>query len=243
MNNSEKTVLVTGASRGIGRAIALAAAGAGYKVLAHYNRSEKEALSLRDEISQKGGNVELIKFDVSAREDSRTQLEAWLSAHEAPWGIVLNAGVNADNTFPALSDNDWDKVIHTNLDGLYNVVKPLFMPLARKRRGRIVTIASVSGIMGNRGQVNYSASKAGVIGASKALALELGSRSITVNCVAPGLIDTAMAKTAPLDTVLPMIPLRRIGRPEEVAALVVFLLSEEAGYITRQVISINGGLV
>ncbi|MDR1575306.1 MAG: 3-oxoacyl-ACP reductase FabG [Treponema sp.] len=237
----EKRVLITGADRGIGRAIALAACEAGYAVTAHYHRNGDAAKSLRDTVSAKGGSIELIQFDIANRDECREKLAA-LTEHEAYWGIVCNAGINADNAFPALSGEDWDSVIHTNLDGFYNVLHPLIMPLCRKKRGRIITIASVSGIIGNRGQVNYSASKAGIIGATKALAMELASRSITVNCIAPGVIETDMIRDAPLDIILPLIPLGRPGKTEEVAALAVFLLSAEASYITRQVISVDGGL-
>ncbi|MFP3042901.1 3-oxoacyl-ACP reductase FabG [Treponema primitia] len=240
---SEKQVLVTGASRGIGRAIALAAAEAGYRVIAHYNRGEDEARSLREEILSRGGDAEILGFDIANREDCREKLESLTESGGALWGIVCNAGIHADNAFPALSDENWDSVIHTNLDGFYNVLHPLVMPLCRKKQGRIITIASVSGIMGNRGQVNYSASKAGIIGATKALAVELASRSITVNCIAPGIIDTEMIRDAPLDRILPTIPMGRVGQPGEVAALAVFLLSDAASYITRQVISVNGGLI
>ncbi|MDR1932598.1 MAG: 3-oxoacyl-ACP reductase FabG [Spirochaetales bacterium] len=240
---NEKRVLVTGASRGIGRAIALAVSQAGYTVIAHYNTGEKAAKELQDEILAKGGRAELIRFDISERAGCQTQLAAYSEAHGALWGIVCNAGICADGAFPALTSKDWDSVIHTNLDGFYNVLFPLVMPLCRKKQGRIITIASVSGIIGNRGQVNYSAAKAGIIGATKALAVELASRSITVNCIAPGVIETDMIQGAPLDMILPSIPMGRIGKPEEVASVVVFLLSNAASYITRQVISVNGGLI
>jgi 3-oxoacyl-[acyl-carrier protein] reductase len=239
----DKRVLVTGASRGIGRAIALAAAEAGYHITAHYNKGKEQAESLEKEIFQKGGKAELIKFDVSDRQECRETLEKWTEKNGAFWGIICNAGVSADDAFPALSAEKWDLVLRTNLDGFYNVLFPLIMPLCRKKKGRIITVSSVSGIAGNRGQVNYSASKAGIIGATKALAVELASRSITVNCIAPGVIETDMSREAPLETILPSIPMDRIGRPEEVASLAVFLLSEQASYITRQVISVNGGMI
>jgi 3-oxoacyl-[acyl-carrier protein] reductase len=243
MGKTDRRVLITGAGRGIGRAIALAAADAGYGVIAHYHRGETGAQSLREAIQAKGGEIELLRFDISCREESREQLEAYTAANGALWGIICNAGICRDNAFPALSSDDWDGVIRTNLDGFYNVLHPLVMPLCRKKQGRIITIASVSGLAGNRGQVNYSASKGGIIGASKALAVELASRSITVNCIAPGIIETDMIQGAPLDMILPSIPMGRIGKPEEVAALAVFLLSDAASYITRQVISVNGGLI
>ncbi|MDR2211829.1 MAG: 3-oxoacyl-ACP reductase FabG [Spirochaetaceae bacterium] len=238
-----KQVLVTGAGRGIGRAIALAVSAAGYKVTAHYHRSKEAALSLAEEIKARGSEIELLNFDISDREESRRVLEDYTERRGALWGIICNAGICEDNAFPALSGENWDRVLRTNLDGFFNVIHPLIMPICRKKQGRIITIASVAGIIGNRGQVNYSASKAGIIGATKALAVELASRSITVNCIAPGLIETGMIKDAPMDMILPSIPMGRPGTSEEVAALAVFLLSEGASYITRQVISVNGGLI
>ena len=241
--NNEKKVLITGSSGGIGRAIALAVAKEGYEIVAHYNSGKEKAESLKAEIEAAGGKCTLIQFNISDREDCRTKLEQWSEENGAFWGIVLNAGICRDNAFPALSDENWDDVLHTNLDGFYNVLKPLVMPLCRKKRGRIITISSVSGVMGNRGQVNYSASKAGIIGATKALAIELASRKITVNCIAPGFIETEMIKDAPVEHILPTIPMGRAGKPEEVASLAVYLLSEGASYITRQVISVNGGII
>lgn len=241
--NTEKKVLVTGASGGIGRAIALAAAGEGYEIIAHYNKGREKAENLKAEIEAAGGKCSLLQFNISDRADCTAKLEKWTEENGAFWGIVLNAGICRDNAFPALSDENWDDVIHTNLDGFYNVLKPLVMPLCRKKRGRIITISSVSGVMGNRGQTNYSASKAGLIGATKALAVELASRKITVNCIAPGFIETEMIKDAPVEHILPTIPMGRAGKAEEVASLAVFLLGEGASYITRQVIGVNGGII
>ena len=243
---NDKKVLVTGASGGIGKAVALAVAATGNYVICHYKRNKNKAEDVLAAIKQNGGDGELIQFDISDREDCRTKLSALTEKHGALWGIINNAGITKDNTFVALSGDDWDSVVHTNLDSFYNVLQPLVLPIAsrkNKRGGRIITIASVSGVMGNRGQTNYSASKAGIIGATKALAVELASRAITVNCIAPGVIETDMINGAPLDIILESIPMKRVGKPEEVAALAVFLLSEQAGYITRQVISVNGGIV
>ena len=242
MENTGKKVLVTGASGGIGRAIALAAAKSGYEIVAHYNRGEEKALSLKAEIEAAGGKCSLLQFSISDRGDCKEKLEKWTEENGTFWGVVCNAGICRDNIFPALTDENWDDVIHTNLDGFYNVLKPLVMGMCKKRCGRIITIASVSGVIGNKGQVNYSASKAGIIGATKALALDLAGRKITVNCIAPGIIETDMIKDAPLDEIVSAVPMKRAGKPEEVASLAVFLLGEESSYITRQVISVNGGL-
>lgn len=241
--NEEKRVLVTGASGGIGKAIALAAAQAGYYVVVHYNHGKEKAEEVMSAILSLGGKGELIQFNVSDCADCKAKLDAYTEKNGALWGVVSNAGICRDAAFPGMSEENWNDVIHTNLDGFYNVIQPLVMPLCRKKRGRIITVASVSGVMGNRGQVNYSASKAGIIGATKALAVELGKRQITVNCIAPGVIETDMIKEAPLDMILPTIPMGRVGKPEEIAAVAVFLLSEGASYITRQVISVNGGII
>ena len=244
MGDGGKCVLVTGGSRGIGRSIAAAAAEAGYAVAIHCHRGLDAATAVASAINGSGGHARVLQFDIADRAQCRTELTKDIEEHGVYYGVVCNAGVAADNAFPALTDDDWDRVIHTNLDGIYNVLHPLIMPMVRARKpGRIITLSSVSGIIGNRGQVNYSASKAGIIGASKALAVEMGKRGITVNCIAPGIIETDMSSDVPLDQVLPSIPLRRLGKPEEVAALAVFLLSEGAAYITRQVISVNGGIV
>ncbi len=239
---NKKSVLITGASGGIGAAIAKAVALAGYEVVAHYNRNAAPVEQLANEIREQGGSIRLLQFNIRDREQCKAVLEKDIEENGVYFGVVTNAGVCADTAFPVMTDEYWDKVIDTNLNGFYNVLHPIVMPMCRKRRGRIVTISSVSGVIGNRGQVNYSASKAGLIGATKALATELASRGITVNSVAPGVIETEMIKDAPLDMILPAIPMKRVGKPEEVATTVVFLLSEGAAYITRQVISVNGGL-
>jgi 3-oxoacyl-[acyl-carrier protein] reductase len=240
VSNTGKKILITGAGRGIGRAVALAAANAGYQIIATYHTGEAAASSLKEHIESTGGTISLIRLDVADRAACEEKLA---KLADDLWGIILNAGICADAAFPALSAENWDSVIRTDLDGFYNVLHPLILPLCRRKRGRIIALSSVSGLTGNRGQVNYSAAKAGIIGAVKALAVELASRSITVNCIAPGIIETDMIKEAPLDMILPSIPMGRVGKPEEVAALAIFLLSEEASYITRQVISVNGGMV
>jgi 3-oxoacyl-[acyl-carrier protein] reductase len=238
-----RPVLVTGASKGIGRAIALRLAAAGFSVTVHYGRDEAGARAVAGEIAALGREAELVGFDIADREVSRTALESLCEKNGGYWGVVLNAGIARDNAFPAISPVDWDAVVHTNLDGFYNVLQPLVMPMIRRREGgRIVTLSSVSGLIGNRGQVNYSASKAGIIGATKALAIELAKRNITVNCIAPGIITTAMTEAVPEEEARALIPMRRFGTPEEVAGLAAFLFSDEASYITRQVISVNGGL-
>ncbi|HEY9106350.1 MAG TPA: 3-ketoacyl-ACP reductase FabG2 [Roseateles sp.] len=238
------TVLVTGSSRGIGRAIALRLARDGYDIVLHCRSQRDQAEAAAAEIAALGRTVRVLQFDVADRDAASTALLADIEAHGCYYGIVCNAGIARDGAFPALSGEDWDAVIHTNLDAFYNVLQPLTMPLVRRKAAaRIVTLASVSGIMGNRGQVNYSAAKAGIIGATKALAVELASRKITVNCVAPGLIETDMIDAGLVEEALKIIPAKRVGRPEEVAAVVSFLMSEDAAYITRQVISVNGGMV
>lgn len=241
--NKSMSVLVTGSSRGIGKAIALRLARDGYDVVLHCRSQRAEADAVAADIAAMGRAVRVLQFDIGDRAATAAALEADIAEHGCYYGVVCNAGVARDNAFPAMSGEDWDIVLQTNLDGFYNVLNPLVMPLVQRRKpGRIVTLASVSGLIGNRGQVNYSAAKAGIIGATKALALELAKRAITVNCVAPGLIETDMIGDVPLDEALKMIPARRVGKPEEVAAAVSFLIGEEAGYITRQVISVNGGL-
>lgn len=238
------TVLVTGSSRGIGRAIALALAEAGYDLILHCRTKIDRAEAVCSEIQARGRNARILCFDIADRVQCSQVLLADIEVHGAYYGVVLNAGLSRDAAFPALTGDDWDQVLRTNLDGFYNVLSPLTMPMVRRRApGRIVCITSISGLIGNRGQVNYSASKAGIIGAAKALAVELAKREITVNCVAPGLIDTDMIDASvPVDEILKAIPTQRMGRPEEVAAAVSFLMSSSASYITRQVLAVNGGL-
>jgi 3-oxoacyl-[acyl-carrier protein] reductase len=239
-----ETILVTGSSRGIGRAIALRLAHAGYDVVLHCRSRRDEAEQVRASIQELGRHARILQFDIADRAACAAALEADVDAHGAYYGVVCNAGLTRDGAFPALTGDDWDQVLRTNLDGFYNVLHPVIMPMIRRRSpGRIVCITSVSGLIGNRGQVNYSASKAGVIGAAKALAIELAKRKITVNCVAPGLIDTDMtSEDVPLEEIIKMIPMQRAGTADEVAAAVQFLLAPEAGYITRQVLAVNGGL-
>lgn len=237
------TVLVTGSSRGIGKGIAKRLSASGYEIVIHCRSQRDAAEQVLAEIEADGGKGRVLQFDIADREATKLCLEGDVEANGAYYGVVCNAGLASDGAFPALSGEDWDSVIRTNLNGFYNVLQPLTMPMIRRRKpGRIVTLSSVSGLMGNRGQVNYSAAKAGIIGATKALAVELAKRKITVNCVAPGMIETDMLENVRMDEALQMVPMKRIGTVEEVASLVNFLMSEEASYITRQVISVNGGM-
>ena len=243
-----KTVLVTGSSGAIGRAIAVECAKNGYNVICHYNSSQKKAEETLNLIKENGGQGELIQFDIADRADCKTKLVSLTEKYGPLWGIICNAGISSDNTFAALSADEWDSVVHTNLDSFFNVLNPLILPMASRKNkngGRIITISSVSGIMGNRGQTNYSASKAGIIGASKALAVELASRKITVNCIAPGIIESEMTSTIDEQTkekMIAYVPMGRMGKAEEVASLAAYLLSEKASYITRQVFAVDGGL-
>lgn len=243
MNDPRMSILVTGASSGIGRAIAVRLAQDGFDMAVHYSQNHEGANQTMKLVSEFSANSRLICFDMADAPQTRSAIEADMELHGAYYGVVCNAGITRDGVFPALSHEDWLQVIDVNLNGFYNVLHPVVLPMVRRRKpGRIVTISSASGLMGNRGQVNYSASKAGIIGASKALALDLAKKKITVNCVAPGLIESDMTENLPLELILESVPVGRIGKPEEVAASVSFLCSQEAAYITRQVISVNGGL-
>lgn len=241
--SKDQTIFVTGSSRGIGKAIALRLARDGYDIVLHCRSERQQADAVAEEITQLGRKARVLQFDIGQRDVVADILIKDVEAHGCYYGVVCNAGIARDNAFPAMSGEDWDLVLQTNLDGFYNVLNPLVMPMVQRRKpGRIVTMASVSGMVGNRGQVNYSAAKAGIIGATKALAVELAKRAITVNCVAPGLIETDMIGDVPMDEAMKMIPAKRVGKPEEVAAVVSFLMQEDAAYVTRQVIAVNGGM-
>lgn len=240
----KRRVLVTGASKGIGKATAIMLAENDFDISVHYHSNKDGATDAVEKIKSKGGSAQMLQFDVSDRANCEKIITETIEKNGAFYGVVNNAGINQDVVFPSMTGENWDRVIHTNLDSFYNVLNPCIMPMIQARQGgRIVTLSSVSGIIGNRGQVNYSAAKAGIIGATKALAVELAKRKITVNCVAPGLVDTDMLADVELDMIIKSIPARRIAQADEVAGLINYLMSDIAGYITRQVISINGGLV
>lgn len=240
--SSKGRALVTGGSRGIGAAIVKRLAADGFPVILNYRSQKEAAEQVATAVREAGGEVELCAFDVADRAATEAAL-AELLRDERPISVLVNnAGVSADAAFPAMSDDQWDRVMATSLDGFYNVTKPLVMQMVRKKFGRIINMSSISGMSGNRGQVNYAAAKAGIIGATKALSMELAKRRITVNAVAPGLIETDMIADLPTEMITGMVPVKRLGKPEEVAALVSFLAGDEAGYITGQVIRIDGGL-
>ena len=236
-----KWVLITGASRGIGKGTALYLANSGYNLVLHCSKNPERLLELQKEIEKKGVLTRALAFDIKNRQETEKNLLEDIEKNGMYYGIVLNAGIAKDNPFPAMEDGEWDDVLRTNLDGFYNVLKPLIMPMIQQRKGRIIVMSSISGQCGNRGQVNYSASKAGLIGAAKALSQEVAKRKITVNCIAPGMIETDMTEELPEEAVK-QIPMKRMGTVKEVASLVNYLMSEDAGYITGQVIAVNGGL-
>lgn len=238
-----KEVLITGSSRGIGKACAIYLAKNGFDIVLHCNKNISKAEEVLAEIKEIGVNGRILQFDIKDRNACREAISSDITTHGCYYGTVLNAGIAKDNVFPIMEDEEWDDVINTNLGGFYNILKPIVMAMIEERiKGRIIAMSSISGLRGNRGQVNYSASKAGIIGAVKALSLELAKRKITVNAIAPGIIDTDMIQDIPQDEVKKLIPMKRFGKPEEVASLVNYLMSEDAGYITGQVISVNGGL-
>lgn len=240
---NNKMVLVTGSSRGIGREVALTLAKDGYDIVLHCNKNTAAAELVKREILKNGCACDILQFDISNRGQTKEVLDKYICENGSFYGVVLNAGIIKDNVFPAMEDDEWDNVIQTNLNGFYNVLKPVVMPMIQARvKGRIIAMTSVSGITGNRGQTNYAASKAGIIGAAKSLALELAKRGITVNCIAPGVIETDMTCDLPKEEVVKMIPMKRFGKPQEVASLAAYLMSENASYITAQVVSVNGGL-
>jgi 3-oxoacyl-[acyl-carrier protein] reductase len=238
-----RVALVTGASRGIGAAIARELAAAGCRILLNYRSDERGAAEVKDNIVAAGGEATLLRFDVANAAETAAALAPWSGEGDAVIDVVVNnAGVVKDAPFPTLARGDWERVTRTSLDGFFNVTRPLVMPLCRRRWGRIISIASLAGLVGNRGQVAYSAAKAGLIGATRSLAKEVAKRNVTVNAVAPGLIDTDMIKQIPVDDLSKLIPMRRLGLPSEVAKLVRFLASDDAAYITGQVVTIDGGL-
>jgi len=237
-----KTVLITGSSRGIGKETAIYLAKNGFDIVLHCNKNIEKALKIKKTIQETGKSVRVLQFDVSNREETKKVLLKDIEENGVYYGVVVNAGVTADNPFPAMEDEEWDKVINTNLNGFYNTLRPIILPMIQKREGRIVALSSVSGLIGNRGQINYSASKAGIIGAMKALSREVAKRKITVNCVAPGVIESDMTAEIPFELIKETIPMQRMGTAKEVASAINYLFSEDAAYITGQVISINGGM-
>ena len=239
----EKQILITGSSRGIGKETAIYLAKNGFDIVLHCNKNIQKAEEVLNEVKSFGVKGRVLQFDTTNREQCRETITQDIEKNGVYYGVVLNAGIAKDTVFPAMQDEDWDSVLNTNLGGFYNVLKPIVMPMiTNKVQGRIVAMSSVSGLRGNYGQVNYSASKAGIIGACKALALELAKRKITVNCVAPGAIESDMTQDLPVDEIKKHIPMKRFGTAKEVASLVNYLMNEDAGYITGQVISVNGGL-
>ena len=237
-----KTVLITGSSRGIGRETAIYLAKNGFDIVLHCNKNKEKTTDVQKIIEELGRKVRILQFDVSEREQAKKVLLEDIEKNGIYYGVVVNAGITADNSFPAMEDDEWDRVINTTLNGFYNTLRPLILPMIQNRKGRIVALSSVSGLAGNRGQINYSASKAGIIGAVKALSKEVAKRNITVNCVAPGVIESDMTENLPFEMVQDAIPMRRMGTANEVASLINYLLSEDASYITGQVISVNGGM-
>lgn len=237
-----KTVLITGSSRGIGKETAIYLAKNGFDIVLHCNRNTAKAEEVKKIIEDLGQKARILQFDISDREETKNVLTEDVEKNGVYYGIVANAGVTADNLFPIMEDDEWDRVIDVNLNGFYNTIRPLIMSMLQCRRGRIVALSSVSGLTGNKAQVNYSASKAGIIGAVKALAREVAKRNITVNCIAPGVIESDMTAELDKEMLKNYIPMQRVGTAKEVASAINYLFSEDAGYITGQVISVNGGM-
>ncbi len=243
MVNKNKSILITGASGSIGLAISKKVISNGYDAVLCYNRNDSFINEIKDYSKDYDVNIRFLKIDVSNRDEAKNILLKDIEDNSPYYGVVLSSGITMDNAFPAMTVEEWDNVIDVNLKSFYNIVNPIVMPMIRGRKGgRIIAISSVSGIIGNRGQVNYAASKAGLIGAVKSLAIELGKRNITVNCIAPGVIESEMINDEIIEHAKNMIALKRIGKPEDVANVVNFLLSDEANYITKQVISVDGGM-
>ena len=242
MDKMDKTVLVTGSSRGIGKEIAIYLAKSGFDIVLHCNKNKTKAEEVKKIIENLGRNVRILQFDVSNRRQTKNTLIKDVEKNGIYYGVVVNAGITADNPFPAMEDDEWDRVINTNLNGFYNTLRPIILPMIQNKKGRIVALSSISGLIGNRGQINYSASKAAIIGAVKTLSREVAKRNITVNCVAPGVIGSDMTENIPFEMIKETIPMKRMGTPKEVASLVNYLFSEDASYITGQVISVNGGM-
>jgi len=240
--HSEKVALVTGASKGIGQAISVELAKAGYRIVVNYKSDEKGALTTLEMVRKEGSDGNIMQFDVSNFDETQRAVDDILKQNGSIDALVNNAGITADGLFIMMPRKDWEKVINTSLSGFYNVTKPVLEKMIRLKRGAIVSIASVAGLLGNRGQANYSAAKAGLIGASRSVASEVARLGIRVNVVAPGLIDTDMIKDAPVANIKAIIPMARIGKPQEVARVVRFLCSDDASYVTGQVISVNGGM-